>query len=82
MTANLTCAMGDVRRVSKGATAYCKDHPGSAVAPLYATGHATIYTFACVGVEDRALHVVEHSTARLEACATRKVSIPRQSRGL
>ncbi len=53
MTANLTCAMGDVRRVSKGATAYCKDHPGSAVAPLYATGHATIYTFACVGSTPR-----------------------------
>ena len=27
--ANLTCAKGDVRRVSEGATAYCRDHPGA-----------------------------------------------------
>ncbi len=47
--ANLTCAKGDVRRVSNGATAYCRDHPGSAVVPMYATGHATIYTWVCVG---------------------------------
>jgi hypothetical protein len=53
MTANLTCAMGDVRRVSKGATAWCREHPGSAVVPMYATGHATIYSWTCVGSELR-----------------------------
>jgi hypothetical protein len=47
--ANLTCAKGDVSRVSKGATAWCKDHPGADVVPMAATGHATIHTRTCVG---------------------------------
>ena len=47
--ANLTCAKGDVSRVSKGATAWCKDHPGDDVVPMVATGHATIHTWTCVG---------------------------------
>jgi hypothetical protein len=47
--ANLTCAKGDVHRVSKGATAWCKDHPGADVVPMVATGHATIHTWTCVG---------------------------------
>jgi len=51
--ANLTCAIGDVRRVSKGAAAWCKDHPGSDVVPNIATGHATIHTWTCVGSEAR-----------------------------
>ena len=51
--ANLTCAKGDVRRVSQGAAAWCKDHPGSVVVPMAATGHDTIYTWACVGSEPR-----------------------------
>ena len=54
--ANLTCAKGDVRRVSEGATAYCRDLPGSDMVPMYATGHATIYTWACVGSEPRITH--------------------------
>jgi hypothetical protein len=49
--ANLTCAKGDVRRESRGATAWCKDHPGSDIVPMVATGHATIFTWACVGSE-------------------------------
>ena len=51
--ANLTCAKGDVRRVSKGAIAWCRDHPGSVVVPMVATGHATIHTWTCVGSEAR-----------------------------
>jgi hypothetical protein len=47
--ANLTCAKGDVHRVSKGATAWCKDHPGADVVPMVATGHTTIHTWTCVG---------------------------------
>ena len=47
--ANLTRAKGDVRRASKGATAYCKDHPGSDVVLMFATGHATICTWAWPG---------------------------------
>ena len=51
--ANLTCAKGDVSRVSRGAAAWCKDHPGSDVVPMVATGHATIHTWTCVGSEPR-----------------------------
>jgi hypothetical protein len=51
--AKLTCAKGDVSRVSKGATAWCKDHPGADVAPMVATGHATIHTWTCVGSDAR-----------------------------
>jgi hypothetical protein len=51
--ANLTCAKGDVRRVSRGAAAWCKDHPGSDVVPMVATGHATIHAWTCVGSEAR-----------------------------
>lgn len=51
--ANLSCAKGDVSRISEGATAYCSDHPGSDAVPMYATGHATIYWWACVGSEPR-----------------------------
>jgi hypothetical protein len=36
--ANLTCAKGDARRVSKGAIAWCKDHPDTDVVPMVATG--------------------------------------------
>ncbi len=51
--ANLTCAKGDVRRVSGGAIAWCRDHPGSDVVPMVATGHATIHTWTCVGSKAR-----------------------------
>ena len=51
--ANLSCAKADVSRVSKGAEAYCKEFPGSAVVPMAATGHDTIYSWKCVGKEPR-----------------------------
>jgi hypothetical protein len=51
--ANLSCAKADVLRVSKGAEAYCREFPGSAVVPMAATGHDTIYSWKCVGKEPR-----------------------------
>ena len=51
--ANLTCAKGDVNRVSRGAMAYCKENPGADIVPMAATGHATIHTWRCVGSEAR-----------------------------
>jgi hypothetical protein len=47
--ANLVCAKADVSRVSRGAERYCRDNPGSDVVPMAATGHATIYSWECVG---------------------------------
>ena len=40
-------------RRSRGAEAHCKEFPGSAVVPMAATGHDTIYTWECVGKEPR-----------------------------
>jgi hypothetical protein len=51
--ANLVCAKGDVSRVSKGAEAYCRESPDSNLVPMVATGHATIYTWKCLGRKPR-----------------------------
>jgi hypothetical protein len=57
--ANLLCAKGDVSRVSKGADAYCKEFPGSDLVPMAATGHATIYTWKCMGSRPRIIESEE-----------------------
>jgi hypothetical protein len=51
--ANLVCAKADVSRVSRGAERYCRENPGSDVVPMAATGHATIYSWECVGNQAR-----------------------------
>lgn len=51
--ANLSCSKAVVSRVSKGAENYCREFPGSAVVPMAATGHDTIYSWECVGKEPR-----------------------------
>jgi hypothetical protein len=51
--ANLVCAKADVARVSRGAERYCRENPGSGVVPMAATGHATIYSWECVGNKAR-----------------------------
>ena len=47
--ANLNCFKGDTRRALPGATAWCRDNPGSAIVPMAATGHDTIYEWSCKG---------------------------------
>jgi hypothetical protein len=51
--ANLICAKADVSRASPGAQRYCRENPGSKVVPMAATGHATIYSWECVGDKAR-----------------------------
>jgi hypothetical protein len=51
--ANLICAKADVSRVSRGAQSYCRENPGSEVVPMAATGHATIYSWECIGDKAR-----------------------------
>jgi hypothetical protein len=51
--ANLVCAKADISRVSQGAERYCRENPGSDVVPMAATGHATIYSWECVGDKAR-----------------------------
>lgn len=47
--ANLDCGKADARRALPGATAWCRQNPGSTMIPMYATGHATIYAWSCHG---------------------------------
>jgi hypothetical protein len=47
--ANLNCSKADTRRMLPGATAWCRDNPGSATIPMSATGHDTIYEWSCKG---------------------------------
>ena len=47
--ANLVCDKADSRRSLPGATAWCRDNPGSSGIPMSATGHATIYDWSCKG---------------------------------
>jgi hypothetical protein len=47
--ANLVCGKANVAQSLPGATAFCKDNPGSDVVPMAATGHDTIYEWKCVG---------------------------------
>jgi len=49
--ANLNCGKADARRSLSGATAWCGANPNSSFIPMYATGHATIYEWRCVGGE-------------------------------
>lgn len=47
--ANLVCEKADVSRSSPGASAYCRQNPNADSVPMAATGHATIYSWRCVG---------------------------------
>ena len=49
--ANLACGKGDVNRNSAGAAAYCRQNPDSTDVPMSATGHATVYSWKCVGTK-------------------------------
>ncbi|QBR71350.1 hypothetical protein CU048_08715 [Beijerinckiaceae bacterium] len=49
--ANLVCGKANASRKSAGASAFCKDNPGSDVVPMAATGHDTIYEWKCVGTK-------------------------------
>ena len=46
--ANLPCGPANISRVpGPGAVAWCRDHPGAAFIPAVATGHDTIFAWAC-----------------------------------
>jgi hypothetical protein len=47
--ANLNCYKAETRRTNSGATAWCRENPGSKVVPMSATGHDTIYKWFCKG---------------------------------
>jgi hypothetical protein len=47
--ANLDCFKADKRRALPGATAWCRENPGSKGIPMSATGHETIYAWSCSG---------------------------------
>jgi hypothetical protein len=45
--ANLDCDKAETRRTLPGATAWCRENPGSKGIPMSATGHDTIYDWSC-----------------------------------
>ena len=47
--ANIPCFKANTRRKIPGATAWCRDNPGSKIVPMSATGHDTIYEWSCNG---------------------------------
>jgi hypothetical protein len=47
--ANIPCFKANTRRTLPGATAWCRDNPGSKFIPMSATGHDTIYDWSCKG---------------------------------
>jgi hypothetical protein len=47
--ANLDCDKAETSRSLPGATAWCRDNPGSKNIPMSATGHDTIYEWSCKG---------------------------------
>jgi hypothetical protein len=47
--ANLDCFKAETHRVLPGATAWCRQNPGSQIIPMSATGHDTIYEWSCHG---------------------------------
>lgn len=51
--ANLACGKANISRESAGATAFCKENPGSDFVPLVYVGHDTIYSWECAGYKAR-----------------------------
>ena len=47
--ANLNCGKADTSRTNRGASWWCRHHPGALFVPLFASGHASIYAWACRG---------------------------------
>jgi hypothetical protein len=45
--ANLDCYKAETSRSLPGATAWCRENPGSKIIPMSATGHDTIYQWSC-----------------------------------
>jgi hypothetical protein len=57
--ANLPCGPANTRRVpGPGAVAWCRDHPDAAFVPAFATGHDTIFAWACRNGAPRIAHQV------------------------
>lgn len=47
--ANLNCGKADTSRTNRGASWWCRHHPGAPFVPLFASGHASIYAWGCRG---------------------------------
>jgi hypothetical protein len=46
--ANLACGKVNTARNNPGAEEYCRSNPDAADVPMFATGHDTIYAYACL----------------------------------
>ena len=64
MGANLPCGKADTARVSVGGKAWCQEHRDAGFIPAYATGHATIFQWRCVGAEPEVVRQLLHVDPR------------------
>jgi hypothetical protein len=62
--ANLACAKAEVSRTSEGADAYCRQNPDATGVPMSATGHATLFSWKCVGSKAKVDQQIEHADPR------------------
>ncbi|MFI4995103.1 MAG: hypothetical protein ACHQAQ_04885 [Hyphomicrobiales bacterium] len=62
--ANLVCDKADTSRSNPGVVKWCREHPGSADIPMAATGHGTMYSWACAGNRPRITRVLQKVDAR------------------
>ena len=47
--ANLNCGKANTARHNTGASAWCRTHPNATFVPLFASGHDSIFAWACRG---------------------------------
>lgn len=62
--ANLPCGKANASRTNKGAAAWCKDHRDTDFVPAFATGHDTIYAWACHNGAPRIIRQVSEVDSR------------------
>jgi hypothetical protein len=62
--ANLVCDKADTSRANSGVAQWCREHPGASDIPMVATGHGTIYSWACTGTKPRITGVLQKVDAR------------------
>jgi len=62
--ANLPCGKADTSTASTGGAQWCREHPNDGFIPAYATGHATIFEWHCVGGRAAIVRQVLHVDPR------------------
>lgn len=64
MGANLPCGKADTSTINIGGEQWCREHPNDGFIPAYATGHATIFEWHCLGRQPAVVREVLHVDPR------------------